>query len=134
MFIPVEFVRPSAWRNKEQNLLLHMNLSRISRNTRVQEVWTLLDVGHSTAIDCKLNIFQMASCSKVRILNAIDFIKKRKLAMATTTFIIFWDFLIFYQIFLSPQVKRCGFFTYKLVICELIHRLSNDLKLRISGD
>ena len=66
-----------------------MNLSRISRNTRVQEVWTLLDVGHSTAIDCKLNIFQMASCSKVRILNAIDFIKKRKLAMATTTFIIF---------------------------------------------
>ena len=32
---------------------------------------------------------------------------------ATITFIIFWDFSMFYQIFLSAQVKRCVLTTYK---------------------
>ena len=31
----------------------------------------------------------------------------------TIIFIIFWDFLMFYQIFLSPQVKRCAIITYE---------------------
>ena len=35
------------------------------------------------------------------------------LHIATTTFIKFWDFLMFKQIFLSPQVKRCTIITYK---------------------
>ena len=35
------------------------------------------------------------------------------------TFIIFWGFLMFYQIFLSPQVKRCAIITYKHVMYEL---------------
>ena len=34
-------------------------------------------------------------------------------------FIIFLDFLMFYQIFLSPQVKRCAIITYKHGIYEL---------------
>ena len=49
----------------------------------------------------------------------------------TIIFIIFWDFLIFYQISLSPQVKRCVIITYKHGIYELPHELPNDLRLRI---
>ena len=47
----------------------------------------------------------------------------------TITFIIFWDFLMFYQIFLSPQVKRCAIVTYKHGLYELHHELPNDLAL-----
>ena len=38
---------------------------------------------------------------------------------------------MFYQIFLSPQVKRWAIFTYKHGIYELPHELPNDLRLRI---
>ena len=44
---------------------------------------------------------------------------------------IFWDFLLFYQIFLSPQVKQCAIISYKHGIYELPNELLNDLKLRI---
>ena len=44
------------------------------------------------------------------------------------------DFLMFYQIFLSTQVKRCAIITYKHGIYELSHELpSGDLGLRILG-
>ena len=46
---------------------------------------------------------------------------------ATIIFIIFWDFLMFYQIFLSSQVKQCAIITYKHDIHELFHELPNDL-------
>ena len=36
---------------------------------------------------------------------------------------IFWDFLMFYQIFLSQPVKRCAISTYKHGIYELPHEL-----------
>ena len=48
----------------------------------------------------------------------------------TIIFIIFWDFSMFYQIFLSPQVKRCPIITYKRGIYKLPHELPNDLRLR----
>ena len=35
---------------------------------------------------------------------------------------------MFYQIFLSPQVKRCAIIIYKYGIHELPHQLPNDLK------
>ena len=38
--------------------------------------------------------------------------------------IIVWDFLMFYQTFLSPQVKRCAIITYK----HDIYKLPNDLR------
>ena len=34
---------------------------------------------------------------------------------------------MFYQIFLSPQVKRGAIITYKHGICELPHELPNDV-------
>ena len=48
---------------------------------------------------------------------------------STIILIIFWDFLMFYQIFLSPPVKRCVITTYKQGIYELPHELPNDLRL-----
>ena len=38
---------------------------------------------------------------------------------------------MFYQIFLSPQMKRCAIITYKHGIYELPHELPKDLRLRI---
>ena len=37
---------------------------------------------------------------------------------------------MFYQIFLSPQVKRWTIITYKYGTYELPHELPNDLRLR----
>ena len=53
---------------------------------------------------------------------------------STTSFIIFWNFSMFYQTFLSPQLKRCAIITYKHGMYELPHQLLNDLKLRILGN
>ena len=52
----------------------------------------------------------------------------------TIRFLIFWDFWMFYQIFLSPQVKRWAIITYKHGIYELPHELPNDLRLRNLGN
>ena len=42
--------------------------------------------------------------------------------------------MMFYQIFLLPQVKRCAIITYKHGIYELPHELPNNLRLRILGN
>ena len=44
----------------------------------------------------------------------------------TIIFIIFWDSLMFYQIFLSQQVKQCAIIAYK----HGIYKLPNDLRLK----
>ena len=41
---------------------------------------------------------------------------------------------MFYQIFLSPQVKQCVIITDQLGIYELTHELPNVLRLRILGN
>ena len=38
---------------------------------------------------------------------------------------------MFYQIFLSPKVKRWAIITYKHGIYELLHDLLNNVRLRI---
>ena len=47
---------------------------------------------------------------------------------------IFWGFSMFYQIFLSAQVKRWAIITYKHGIYELPLELPNDLRLRKLGN
>ena len=37
--------------------------------------------------------------------------------------------MMFYQIFLSPQLKRCAIITYKHGMYELSDKLPNDLDL-----
>ena len=54
--------------------------------------------------------------------------------MPTIIFIIFRELLVFYQVFLSAQVKQCASITYKHGINELSHELLNDLRLRILGN
>ena len=48
---------------------------------------------------------------------------------ATISFIIFWDFSMFYQTFLPPQVKRWATITYKHGIYELPHELLKNIYL-----
>ena len=45
--------------------------------------------------------------------------------------IIFLEFLMFDQIFLSPQIKRSVIISNKHGIYELPHELPNNLRLRI---
>ena len=52
----------------------------------------------------------------------------------TIIFIKFGDFLMFYQIFLSPQAKRCAIITYKHGIYGLPHEFPNDLRIRMLGN
>ena len=40
---------------------------------------------------------------------------------------------MFYQIFLSPQVKRSAIISNKQGVYQLPHELSNNLRLRILG-
>ena len=54
---------------------------------------------------------------------------------STTMFIIFWNFLMFYQIFPNiPQVKWCTTITYKHGTYQLPHELPKDLRVRILGN
>ena len=48
--------------------------------------------------------------------------------LQTFIFIIFWGFLMFYQIFFSPDVKRWAITSYEHGIHELPPELPNDLK------
>ena len=54
--------------------------------------------------------------------------------LQTIIFKIFSNFLMSYQIFLLPQMKRCAIITYKHGIYELPHELPNDLRLRVLGN
>ena len=49
-------------------------------------------------------------------------IMKQKQIEATITVIVFGDYLIFYQMFLSPQVKQSLIVSNKHSICELSHK------------
>ena len=48
--------------------------------------------------------------------------------------IVFWDFLIFYQMLLSPQVKWSVIISNKHGIYKMPHELPNDLTLMILGN
>ena len=51
-------------------------------------------------------------------------------SVSTIMEIILWDFLMLYQIFLSPQVKRSAIISNKQHVYELFHELPNDLNLK----
>ena len=51
--------------------------------------------------------------------------------ISTIMKIMLWDFLIFYQIFLSPQVKQSAVISNKQGVYKLPHKLQNDFSLRI---
>ena len=47
---------------------------------------------------------------------------------------LFWDFLMFYNVFFSSQMKRSLIISNKHGIFGLPHDLPNDLRLRIFGN
>ena len=69
---------------------------------------------------------------EVLTLNSLSFIPKSSgvaVGKFTILAIIFWDFLMFYQTFLSPQVKRIVIISNKHGIYELPNELPNDLRM-----
>ena len=68
------------------------------------------------------------------LLTGYKYMPEKHLQQLAMIFIIFLDFMVFYQIFLPLQVKRCQIITYKHGIYELSHELPNDLRLRIQGN
>ena len=68
------------------------------------------------------------------IFNVSIIIRASGLCMTATIFKISWDSLMFYQILLSPEVKRCAIITYKHGIYESPHALPKYLRLRILGN
>ena len=48
--------------------------------------------------------------------------------VSTIMVLIFWDFLMFDQIFFSPQIKRSVIIGNKHGLYELPHELQNDLR------
>ena len=76
----------------------------------------------------------IANNHKPTVMGNEQSLKTWTILVVTIIFIMFWDFLIFYQVFLSPQVKRCAIITYIHGIYELQHELSNDLTLTILGN
>ena len=82
---------------------------------------------------CKIRIFDESLASNFK--GRIKFVSlNNRPCQDTIIFIILWDFLMFYQIFLSPQVKRYAIITYKHGIYKLPHELPNDLRLRVLGN
>ena len=57
--------------------------------------------------------------------------KIQKKVLQTIIVVIFRDFVMFYQIFFSPQVKQSVIISNKHVIYGLPHELPYDLRLRI---
>ena len=80
------------------------------------------------------------SCIKLVIRQSLKFVIAKKInwllliRWTTILVIIFWDFLMFCQIFLSPQVERIVIIGNKHGIYELHHQLPNNLTLRILGN
>ena len=45
--------------------------------------------------------------------------------------IMLWDFLMFYQVFLSPQMKQSVTISNKQGVYKFPHKLPNDLRLTV---
>ena len=52
----------------------------------------------------------------------------------TMMYIIFWEFLVFYEFFYSPQVKRSVIISHKHGICNLLYKLKNKVRYSILGN
>ena len=63
----------------------------------------------------------------------IKAVKQQKI-LKTIMGIIFWDFLMFDQTFLSRETKRSMIISNKHGLYELPHELSNELRLTVLGN
>ena len=82
-----------------------------------------------------VRVYFKSDCINITTGHICTCIDRNRIEIATTIiFIIFSDFLIFYEIFLSPQVKPCAIITSKHAIYEFPHEWRKDLRLRILGN
>ena len=130
-------------RNKERKVMGYMK----SLITHIHCVCFLVGVWdyrrHTSILIFMISLFFL-SCSHFRLSTVfkpsyMKLWKEFRLSFlltlsSTTSFIMFWNFSMFYQTFLSPQLKRCVIITYKHGMYELPHQLLTDLKLRILGN
>ena len=72
----------------------------------------IYDISNKTLIGAK------PFCIRFYIVDVFIGVYSRPTIIST----VFWDFLMFYQIFLSPQVKQCAIITYKHGTYEFIER------------
>ena len=114
------------------NTFIILSVRRTARGSTV--CWLNL---HRAKTCCRHLLLQRGRGKKKRMTDR-SVPKQAKVALLVTefysstfSFIILWEFLIFYQIFLSPQVKWCAIITYKHGIYELPQELPNDFRLRI---
>ena len=79
------------------------------------------------------NIFQCLFLKKLRSFkHHIGYKKVHKSPVGTTiSLVIFRDFLMFYQVFLSPQVKWCAIITFKYGLYQLPDELVNNVIFHI---
>ena len=100
-------------------------VTNIAFNTKNRESWKIIIVTTTEFNKLSSELFNPK-------------LKNMKLAtntrLATTMYIIFWDFLVLYQIFFSPQVKQSVIINNKHGIYELPQELPNNFRLRIPGN
>ena len=71
------------------------------------------------------------ACNRGEVENLCICYSLRVLDVVTTIMlIIFWEFLVFDQIFVSSEVKRSAVVCNKDGIYELLHELPNDFGLK----
>ena len=120
-FPKTEFVCPTPKLKKTMRMhrLLVQLRSQISCCNFTYNIWShnmIFMKGLWMSIECLFNVFQKRMF-ETRIMDKI-----------------FSDFLILYQIFFTPHVKRSVIISNKHGMYELPHELPNDLRLRILGN
>ena len=88
------------------------------RNSHEELIWCTNYLNANIHTFCKPWSFIWGTFFPVRIL--------KFLLQLQSWFIIFWDFLMFYQIFFSPQVKRSVIVSHKHSKCEYAQPYSQN--------
>ena len=117
-------------RNKERKVMGYMKtlITHIHCVCFLVGVWDYRS--HTSILIFLISLFFL-SCSHFRLSTVFkpsymklwkEFILSFLLTLSSTTsFIIFWNFSMCYQTFLSPQLKWCAIITYKHGMYELPH-------------
>ena len=100
--------------------------SNLNRDSKVFLKVAMIDIRYFARNKLSRILFHKKNCS---LIWQVVFKLKYLFCQEVSIVIIFWGFLIFKQIFFSPQVKRRVIIGIKHGMYELPHELSNDLRL-----
>ena len=111
----------------DSKIMLIKNDKTILDNEQVSEEFN----NYFSPIVDSLDLYEFPLELRREYAGEIDNIVSKFKTHPTIIFIIFWGFLMFYEFFLSPQVKRCAIITYKHDIYEFPHELPNKKRFKI---